>query len=151
MDIDLDAVDPALDESAHLDDEPPSAWEFGHLSSIAVIPPEPVVHVIREADEHGWEIALQERYSPKAMAHAVFDLVGSHLSLQARSKKYADGRHGVNVRGSFCLGVETGDIFDLDVLIDEREDGVVPGAWKGPREEGEKDRFWSKLEGRQWF
>jgi len=47
------------------------------------------------------------------------------------------------------LGVESGDIFDLDLRVDEK--GVVPGSWVGPREEGEKSRWWGKLERRQWF
>jgi hypothetical protein len=151
MEIDDDA--PASSDG--LSDDTPSAWEFGHLDEIVMVPPRPIFRVIREddedEDEDSWTKVLEERYSPKAMAYALFSLVGPHLSPQARARKYQDGRHGINVRGSFCLGVEAGDIFDLDVLIDNRDGGVVPDAWRGPREEEEKDRWWSKLEARQWF
>jgi hypothetical protein len=152
MEMDISGVSPASFDPDLVDDTT-FAWEFGHLGEIAYSPPEPIVddESVEADDGNAWAIALQERYSPKVMAHAVYDLVGPHLSMQARSKKYADGRNGVNVRGSFCLGADTGDIFDLDVLIDDREGGVVPGAWKGPREEGEKERWRGKMDGRQWF
>jgi hypothetical protein len=134
-------------------DDTPTEWEFGHLGEIARDPFEDVVddNPMMIDDENAWAIALKERYSPKAMSYAIYDLVGPHLSMQARSKRYADGRNGVKVRGSFCLSAETEDIFDLDVLIDERDGGVVPNAWKGPREEGEKERWRGKMEARQWF
>jgi hypothetical protein len=88
-----------------------------------------------------WQDALERLYSPSALASAVFKLVAPHLAPAARARC-------VNVRASFCLGVETGDIFDLDVDIDNAEQ---PKWWNGPREEGEKERWWNKLESRQWF
>lgn len=88
-----------------------------------------------------WQDALERLYSPSALATAVFKLVAPHLAPAARAA-------GVNVRASFCIGVETGDIFDLDVAINNDD---RPKSWKGPREEGEKERWWGKLEARQWF
>ena len=55
---------------------------------------------------NAWETALRERFSPEALARGVYDILGPHLSLQARKK-------GVQFRASFCLGVEAGDIFDV--------------------------------------
>jgi hypothetical protein len=94
-----------------------------------------------------WEHALQNLYSPRALAGGVFTMLKSHLSAQARSKRYADGQRGVNIRTSFMLGVDSGDIFDLDMCVDE--DGIVEETLQGPREEAE--RFWEKLERRLWF
>jgi hypothetical protein len=54
----------------------------------------------------------------------------------------------VRVRASFCLGNETGDIFDLDIRVGK---GNQVLEFVGPREEGEKGRWWDKLEGRRWF
>jgi hypothetical protein len=88
-----------------------------------------------------WQEALERLYSPSALADAVFKLISPHLAPTARAA-------GVDVRASFCIGVETGDIFDLDVAID---DAQQPKSWNGPREEGEGERWWGKLEARQWF
>jgi hypothetical protein len=96
-----------------------------------------------------WDKGLERYFAPSALANAVFDLLGPHLSPWARAAKHQDGNNGVKVRASFCLGVQSSDIFDLDVWIDEK--GVIPHSWKGPREEGEKERWWGKLKARQWF
>jgi hypothetical protein len=97
--------------------------------------------------QNPWEHALQTLYSPRALAGGVFAMLRSHLSAQARSKRYSDGQRGVNIRTSFMLGVDSGDIFDLDMCVDE--DGIVEETLQGPREEA--DRFWEKLERRLWF
>jgi hypothetical protein len=97
--------------------------------------------------QNPWEHALQTLYSPRALANGVFTMLEPHLSPQARARKHADGQRGINIRASFMLGVESGDIFDLDMCVDEV--GIVEEALKGPREEAE--RFWEKLERRLWF
>lgn len=97
--------------------------------------------------QNRWEYALQTLYAPRALATGVYDLLASNLSAQARRRKHDDGQRGVNIRASFMLGAETGDIFDLDMYVDEN--GVVEETLKGPREEGA--RFWEKLDRRLWF
>lgn len=96
------------------------------------------------AEDESWETMLRERYSPLALAKGVNDILGPHLSHMARKR-------GVNMRASFCLGVESGDIFDLDFKVDERRGGVVEESLVGPREESESGRWWRKLEERAWF
>lgn len=59
----------------------------------------------------------------------------------------------MRIRASFCLGARdeqrvANDIFDLDITIG-RDDQVLD--FVGPREEGEKGRWWTKMENRQWF
>lgn len=97
--------------------------------------------------QNPWEHALQTLYTPRALATGVHNILAPHLSPQARRRRHNDGRRGVNIRASFMLGAETGDIFDLDMFVDER--GLVENSLKGPREEGE--RMWEKLERRLWF
>ncbi|KIW07993.1 uncharacterized protein PV09_01892 [Verruconis gallopava] len=88
------------------------------------------------------DIALKQYISPPALSKGVYDILGPHLSPIAKA-------NGVRLRASFCLGVESGDIFDLDFDVDAN--GVVEGSWIGPREESERDRWWGKLENRGWF
>lgn len=124
-------------------------------------PVEPVPAVHQDADtaanpspipgphpgQNPWECALQTLYTPRALASGVHNILAPHLSPQARRRRHDDGQRGVNIRASFMLGAETGDIFDLDMYVDEG--GIVEETLKGPREEGE--RFWEKLERRLWF
>lgn len=116
--------------------------------SILAMPAAPTAPQPEITRENPWAVELRNKYSPTALAKGMYDIVGTHLSPQARARQHKRGR-GVNVRASFCLGVETGDIFDFDMMIDDK--GVVPGDWIGPRDEGEKGRWWAKLENRQWF
>ncbi|KAH7078816.1 hypothetical protein BKA63DRAFT_507182 [Paraphoma chrysanthemicola] len=95
-----------------------------------------------------WAVTLKTHLSPSALAYRVARDIGPYLSPVAKNRK-----GGVRVRGSFCLGSRdahrpTSDIFDLDVRIG-RDDAVL--EFTGPREEGEKGRWWQKLEARRWF
>ena len=95
-----------------------------------------------------WEVLLKTHYSPSALAYRVARDLAPLLSPVAKSRP-----GGVRVRGSFCLGVRDDrrpacDIFDLDIRIGK--DGQVL-EFTGPREEGEKSRWWQKLESRRWF
>lgn len=102
----------------------------------------------RPQEFNRWAVALKTRFTPSALAYRVAQDIGPHLSPIAK-----DRHGGVRVRASFCLGAREGrrtanDIFDLDIRIG-RNDQVL--EFVGPREEGEKGRFWQKLEGRRWF
>ncbi|KAF2435631.1 hypothetical protein EJ08DRAFT_625056 [Tothia fuscella] len=88
-----------------------------------------------------WHEALHRVYSPLSLATRAHRLIAPHLAPEARAR-------GVDVRISFCLGVETTDIFDFNMVIDNDDE---PKSLNGPREEGEHDRWWGKLEARQWF
>jgi hypothetical protein len=94
-----------------------------------------------------WAVALKTTFSPSALAYRVASDIGPYLSPIAKSRP-----GGVCVRGSFCLGVREGrpasDIFELEVRIG-KDDQVL--EFTGPREEGEKGRWWQKLESRRWF
>jgi hypothetical protein len=95
-----------------------------------------------------WDVALKTRFTPSALAYRVAQDIGPHLSPEAKRRK-----GGVRVRASFCLGSRderrpANDIFDLDIRIGEGEKVL---EFVGPREEGEGDRWWGKLEGRRWF
>lgn len=99
-------------------------------------------------DFNRWAVALKTHLSPSALAYRVARDVGPYLSPVAKNRP-----GGVRVRGSFCLGSRdsqrpASDIFDLDVRVG-RDDQVL--EFTGPREEGEKGRWWQKLEGRRWF
>jgi hypothetical protein len=99
---------------------------------------------IATPETNPWEIELARKFSPQALSRGVYNIIGPHLSPSARAQK-----GGVQFRASFCLGVESGDIFDLDFNVDAK--GVVENSWVGPREESEKERWWGKLENRGWF
>ncbi|KAF2625837.1 hypothetical protein BU25DRAFT_370890, partial [Macroventuria anomochaeta] len=95
-----------------------------------------------------WAVALKTRFTPSALAYRVASDIGPFLSPVAKAR---DG--GVRVRASFCLGAReerrvANDIFDLDIRVG-RNDQVL--EFVGPREEGERGRWWAKMEGRQWF
>lgn len=97
--------------------------------------------------QNPWEYALQTFYTPRALAGGVSNILAPHLSPQARKRRHADGQRGVNIRANFMVGAETGDIFDLNMCVDE--EGIVEETLKGPR--AEAGRFWEKLERRLWF
>ncbi|KAF2192597.1 hypothetical protein K469DRAFT_731095 [Zopfia rhizophila CBS 207.26] len=100
--------------------------------------------VVRRQEFNRWAVLLKTRYTPSALAYRVAADIGPHLSPVAKERK-----GGVRVRASFCLGERHAhDIFDLDIRIG-RDDQVL--EFVGPREEGEKGRWWDKLEGRRWF
>ncbi|KAL6712320.1 hypothetical protein ACN47E_000197 [Coniothyrium glycines] len=98
-----------------------------------------------------WAVELKTRFSPSALAYRVAQDIGRFLSPSAKARP-----GGVRVRASFCLGLReqsrsVNDIFDLDVRIGSRAgiDHVL--EFTGPREDGEKGRWWAKLENRRWF
>ena len=95
-----------------------------------------------------WAVALKTRFTPSALAYRVARDIGPYLSPEAKERP-----GGVRVRASFCLGEReehrhANDIFDLDMRIG-RDDAVL--EFVGPREEGEKGRWWTKMEQRRWF
>ncbi|OCL04824.1 hypothetical protein AOQ84DRAFT_415308 [Glonium stellatum] len=106
-----------------------------------VAPPSPPLATPPEFNR--WAVMLRTQFAPSALAYRVAADIGPHLSSQAKSQK-----GGVRVRASFCLGTATGDIFDLDIRVGK---GNQVLEFIGPREEGEKGRWWDKLEGRRWF
>jgi hypothetical protein len=137
------------DEQWFFADETPGLEDDTSLSSLSgddVLPPL-VLTTHDEMELNPWEQALKTLYSPRALATGVYDMVGPHLSMQARSQNHNDGRTGVNIRASFMVGVESRDIFDLDMCVDSR--GVVLEGLRSPRDEAE--RYWEKLESRLWF
>jgi len=97
----------------------------------------------RQQDFNRWSVILKTQFSPSALAYRVAADIGPHLSPIAKERE-----GGVRVRASFCLGTSTGDIFDLDLRVG-KDNALL--EFVGPREEGEKNRWWDKLEGRRWF
>ncbi|KAF2654579.1 hypothetical protein K491DRAFT_705167 [Lophiostoma macrostomum CBS 122681] len=102
----------------------------------------------RPQDFNRWAVALKTRFTPSALAYRVAADIAPFLSPQAKERK-----GGVRVRASFALGKRSpsrsaNDIFDLDVVIGK---GDCVMEFVGPREEGEKGRWWEKLDGRRWF
>jgi hypothetical protein len=99
-------------------------------------------------DYNRWAVALKTRFTPSALAYRVARDIGPYLSPEAKERP-----GGVRVRASFCLGEReehrhANDIFDLDMRVG-KDDAVL--EFVGPREEGEKGRWWSKMEHRRWF
>jgi hypothetical protein len=90
-----------------------------------------------------WAVRLRTKFSPSALAYRVAADIGPYLSERAK-----DSPGGVRVRASFCLGTSTGDIFDLDLRVGQGDQVL---SFVGPREEGERGRWWDKLEARRWF
>lgn len=95
-----------------------------------------------------WAVALKTRFSPSALAYRVAHDIAPYLSPVAKARP-----GGIRVRASFCLGAKedrraANDNFDLDIRIGA-DDQVL--EFVGPREEGEKGRWWAKLEERRWF
>jgi hypothetical protein len=45
------------------------------------------------------------------------------------------------------MGIECGDVFDMEVRMGTN--GVL--GFRGPREEGERDRWFGKLNAREYF
>lgn len=98
-----------------------------------------------------WAVQLKTRFSPSALAYRVAQDIGPFLSHSAKKRA-----GGVRVRASFCLGAKerhrnANDIFDLDMRIGSRAGVDQVLEFIGPREEGEKGRWWVKLEDRRWF
>lgn len=127
---------------------PPRSPEHTHpVDAPIAVMPNPIPSTPRPAFNR-WAVALKTQFSPSALAYRVASDLGPFLSPAAKA------RHGgVRVRASFCLGAReerrvANDIFDLDLRIG-REDQVL--EFVGPREEGEKGRWWAKMERRQWF
>lgn len=99
-------------------------------------------------DVSSWEITLKERFSPPAMAKGMYEIFGPHLSPKAKARTDASGKKvGVEMRASFCIGVEQEDIFDFEAWLGENG----PLRWRGPRPEADMSRYWGKLERRLWF
>ncbi|KAF2258357.1 hypothetical protein CC78DRAFT_587205 [Lojkania enalia] len=93
-----------------------------------------------------WAAILKTEFSPSKLAYRVAADIGPFISSVAKQRK-----GGVRVRASFCLGQQqqqANDIFDLDIRIGARDQVL---EFLGPREEGEKLRWWEKLESRRWF
>ena len=81
-------------------------------------------------------------YSGLAIAQQVDETLRPYLSSIALGRK-----EGVSVRASFCMGADLADVFDMEVNMDKN--GVV--GFRGPREEGERDRWFGKLNTREYF
>lgn len=125
---------------------PPRSPEAEHPVDGAMMPaPNPVAP---RPQFNRWAVALKTRFTPSALAYRVANDIGPFLSPVAKARP-----GGVRVRASFCLGARklnrtANDIFDLEISIG-RDDAVL--NFVGPREEGEKGRWWAKMEERQWF
>lgn len=125
---------------------PPRSPEREHPVDGAMMPaPEPTAP---RPEFNRWAVALKTRFTPSALAYRVASDIGPFLSPLAKARK-----GGVRIRASFCLGAReerrvANDIFDLDIRVG-RDDQVL--EFVGPREEGERGRWWAKMEGRQWF
>ncbi|KAF9699227.1 hypothetical protein EKO04_003044 [Ascochyta lentis] len=125
---------------------PPRSPEREHPVDGAMMPaPNPIAP---RPQFNRWAVALKTRFTPSALAYRVASDIGPFLSPVAKARP-----GGVRVRASFCLGAResnrvANDIFDLDMRIG-RDDAVL--EFVGPREEGEKGRWWAKMEERQWF
>ncbi|KAF2741402.1 hypothetical protein EJ04DRAFT_3376 [Polyplosphaeria fusca] len=101
----------------------------------------------RRQEFNRWGVQLKTRYAPSSLAYNVVQDLAPYLSPVAKKRG-----EGVRVRASFCLGVSNAhDIFDLDVKIGRGPAGDQLLEFIGPREEGEKGRWWTKLESRRWF
>jgi hypothetical protein len=120
------------------DDSIVQYWVDQRSGSTAV-----AVYDENDADENTWSNTLTTTYKPLALATQVANQIAPHLSPQAKARP-----EGFRLRASFCLGVMTGDIFDLDMRIGK--DGEVL-SFVGPREEGEPGKRKEKLSQRRWF
>jgi hypothetical protein len=75
------------------------------------------------------------------IAHWLYGTISPHLNPKAL-------RNRVNFRASFCIGYDGNeDIFDLDILMDEK--GVL--FVQGPRPIQNGDKWWAKLTDRRYF
>lgn len=127
---------------------PPRSPEHEHPVDGAFMPPLNPRAPRQHQHFNRWAVALKTRFTPSALAYRVANDIGPFLSPVAKASP-----GGVRVRACFCLGAreesrQANDIFDLDIRIG-RDDAVL--EFVGPREEGEKGRWWAKMEGRQWF
>lgn len=125
---------------------PPRSPEREDPVGVAMMPdPSPTA---RRPEFNRWAVALKTRFTPSALAYRVASDLGPFLSPVAKARE-----GGVRVRASFCLGIReerrvANDIFDLDIRVGSNDQVL---EFVGPREEGERGRWWSKMEGRQWF
>lgn len=130
---------------------PPITHQLVAVTGDPISGPEPVLASSRPLP---WARRLHTLYTPAAIAAQVAKQIGPYLSAQAKGK-----RGGVVVRASFCLGhnANWGTVFDIDVgvgLGDGGGGGTGHGRvlwFEGPREEGERARWWGKVRGRRWF
>lgn len=129
---------------------PPSSPSHDHPVDPAQFPnfANPRVAAPRAQDFNRWAVALKTLFSPSALAYRVARDLGPYLSPVAKARP-----GGVRVRASFCLGAKeegrsVSDIFDLDMRIGSADQVL---EFVGPREEGEKGRWWVKLDERRWF
>ncbi|KAI4945351.1 hypothetical protein J4E86_009238 [Alternaria arbusti] len=121
-------------------DQPVDPGQFPNFGNPRVVP--------RAQNFNRWAVELRTKFTPSALAYRVARDIGPFLSDVAKERK-----GGVGVRASFCLGVKeerrtASDMFDLDIRIG-RGNQVL--EFVGPREEGEKGRWWTKIEQRRWF
>lgn len=121
-------------------DHPVDPAQFPNFNNPRVAP--------RAQEFNRWAVALKTQFSPSALAYRVARDIGPYLSPVAKERP-----GGVRVRASFCLGAKVdersaSDIFDLDMRIGSADQVL---EFVGPREEGEKGRWWVKLEERRWF
>jgi hypothetical protein len=85
---------------------------------------------------------LRYRFSPGRMAEQICREMSGYLSPRALGTS-----EGVKVRASFCMGTESNDVFDLDVLMNSHG---VKRFW-GPRPEVDSGRWRQKNDVRQYF
>jgi hypothetical protein len=84
----------------------------------------------------------RQLYSGSALARQIDETLRPYLSPVALARK-----DGINIRASFCLGTDCGDVFDLELGMGQ--DGIL--WFKNPREEGEPERWFGKLDSREYF
>jgi hypothetical protein len=97
---------------------------------------------ISSGDPEPQDAMYRRLYSGSALARQIDDTLRPYLSPVALAKK-----GGINIRASFCVGTDCGDVFDLELGLDK--DGIV--WFKTPREEGEPERWFGKLDSREYF
>ncbi|KAF2674794.1 hypothetical protein BT63DRAFT_420072 [Microthyrium microscopicum] len=92
--------------------------------------------------DHMWTSlnALNTKFASRRMAGSLHKQLRPYLSEQALDK-------GLSVRASFCMGLESSDIFDLEVRMNK--EGVK--RWTGPRPEIDSGRLHEKIDGRKYF
>ncbi|KAH7127102.1 hypothetical protein B0J11DRAFT_486122 [Dendryphion nanum] len=127
---------------------PPASPTPPNLSVSPTIMPDHPSPTARPQSYNRWAVALKTQFTPSALAYRVAADIGPYLSPVAKARE-----GGVRVRASFCLGAReeqrwANDIFDLDIRVGVNDQVL---EFVGPREEGERGRWWSKLEGRRWF
>jgi hypothetical protein len=97
---------------------------------------------VSSGDPEPQDALYRRLYSGLALARQINDTLQPYLSPVALAKK-----GGINVRASFCLGTDCGDVFDLELGLGQY--GIL--WFKTPREEGEPERWFGKLDSREYF